>query len=209
LKQRGAAVHGIRKWAMFAAACALLPATALHAEKADKDKPTQIDANRMSSDDARRISIFEGNVVLTKGTILVRADRITVRQDAEGFQISTASGNPARFRQKRDGKEEWIDGEALFIEIDDKKEKVELRDKARIVRDKDEVRGDLISVDTRSEFFSVTGSKSAGTAGNPEGGRVRAVIQPKVRSDDAAGAVAPAAPGNPTAPSAPAKPPAK
>ncbi len=202
-------MRATRKWAMLAAACALLPSTALHAEKADKDKPTQIDANRMSSDDARRISIFEGNVVLTKGTILVRADRITVRQDAEGFQISTASGNPARFRQKRDGKEEWIDGEALFIEIDDKKEKVELRDKARIVRDKDEVRGDLISVDTRSEFFSVTGSKSAGAAGNPEGGRVRAVIQPKARPDEAAGTTAPAAPGSPAPPSAPAKPPAR
>jgi lipopolysaccharide export system protein LptA len=149
------------------------------AEKADKDKPTQIDANRMTSDDARRISIFEGNVVLTKGTILVRAERITVRQDAEGFQISTATGGPARFRQKRDGKDEWIEGEALSIEIDDKKEKVELRDQARITRDKDEVRGDVISVDTRSEFFSVSGGKTTAAGANNEG-RVRAVIQPKV-----------------------------
>lgn len=183
-------------WISFAT---LQPLPAL-AEKADKDKPTQIDANRMSSDDARRISIFEGNVVLTKGTILVRADRITVRQDPEGFQISTASGMPARFRQKRDGKEEWIDGEALVIEIDDKKERVELREKARIVRDKDEVRGDIISVDTRSEFFSVTGGKSAVSGANPEG-RVRAVIQPKVKPDDAP--TAPAAPAS-TTPASPA-----
>jgi lipopolysaccharide export system protein LptA len=204
----GSSLGGIRVWVIVAAAVGMQNATDLRAEKADKDKPTQIDANRMSSDDARRISIFEGNVVLTKGTILVRADRITVRQDAEGFQISTASGTPARFRQKRDGKEEWIDGEALFIEIDDKKEKVELREKARIVRDKDEVRGDLISVDTRSEFFSVTGGKSAITGANPEG-RVRAVIQPKVRSDDSAGTAAPAVLGNQTAPPAPSKPPAR
>lgn len=195
-------------WVIAGALFGLQIATDLRAEKADKDKPTQIDANRMSSDDARRISIFEGNVVLSKGTILVRADRITVRQDAEGFQISTASGTPARFRQKRDGKEEWIEGEALFIEIDDKKEKVELREKARILRDKDEVRGDLISVDTRSEFFSVTGGKSAVTGANPEG-RVRAVIQPKARSDESAGTAAPAVPGNQTAPSAPSKPPAR
>jgi lipopolysaccharide export system protein LptA len=160
----------------------LMAGSIAHAEKADKDKPTQIDANRMTSDDARRISIFEGNVVLTKGTILIRADRITVRQDPEGFQISTAAGKPARFRQKRDGKEEWIEGEALMIEIDDKKEKVELRDQARIVRDKDEVKGDLISVDTRSEFFSVIGGKSTASGANPEG-RVRAVIQPKTSSD--------------------------
>ena len=193
------------------AACAalgamLLPCAGLHAEKADKDKPTQIDANRMSSDDARRISIFEGNVVLTKGTILVRADRITVRQDAEGYQISTASGLPARFRQKRDGKDEWIDGEALSIEIDDRKEKVELRERARIVRDKDEVHGDVISVDTRSEFFSVVGGKSAITGANPEG-RVRAVIQPRARPDDPGAGSGSASQG--TAGSPPAKNPAR
>ena len=147
---------------------AVLTFSSAHAEKADKDKPTQIDANRMTSDDARRISIFEGNVVLTKGTILIRADRITVRQDAEGFQISIATGTPARFRQKRDGKNEWIEGESLSIEVDDKKENIELREQARIVRDKDEVRGDVISVDTRSEFFSVTGGKSAISGTNPE-----------------------------------------
>lgn len=183
---------------------ALLSFSIAHAEKADKDKPTQIDANRMSSDDARRISIFEGNVILTKGTILVRADRITVRQDAEGFQISTASGGPARFRQKRDGKNEWIEGEALSIEIDDKKEKVELRDQARVVRDKDEVRGDVISVDTRSEFFSVTGGKSAVSGANPEG-RVRAVIQPKARSDEPVVAAPASGQHSATPPSAPSK----
>ncbi len=172
---------------------AMAASFAAHAEKADKDKPTHIEANRMSSDDARRISIFEGNVVLTKGTILVRADRITVRQDAEGFQISVATGNPARFRQKRDGKDEWIDGDALTIEIDDKKERVDLRERARISRDKDEVHGDAISVDQRSEFFSVLSGKSVSSAGNPEG-RVRAVIQPKAKPDEPGAAPAAVAP---------------
>jgi lipopolysaccharide export system protein LptA len=175
-----------------------------HAEKADKDKPTQIDADRMTSDDARRISIFEGNVVLTKGTIAIRADRITVHQDPEGFQVSVATGTPARFRQKRDGKNEWIEGEALSIEVDDKKENIELRDQARIVRDKDEVRGDVISVDTRSEFFSVTGGKSAISGANPEG-RVRAVIQPKAKSDSPETLSPGSSPNTATAPSAPVK----
>ena len=172
---------------------ATLPATS-RAEKADKDKPTQIEANRMSSDDARRMSIFEGNVVLTKGTIRITADRIVVRQDVDGFQISTATGTPARFRQKREGKDEWIEGEGLRIEIDDKAEKVELRERAVLLRDKDEVRGDVIDVDTRSEFFTVTSGKSAVTASNPQG-RVRAVIQPKAKPEDAVPGAAPGAAG--------------
>jgi len=176
---------------MLVAITAIVPTA--RAEKADKDKPTNIESNRMSSDDARRISIFEGNVVLTKGTILVRADRITVRQDPEGYQISVATGNPARFRQKRDGKDEWIDGDALTIEIDDKKERIDLREQARILRDKDEVRGDVISVDQRSEFFSVLSGRSVASPANPEG-RVRAVIQPKKSEEP--GSATPAAPKN-------------
>lgn len=189
--------------ALRAAALALilLPAAAL-AEKADKDKPTQIEANRMSSDDARRMSIFEGNVVLTKGTIRIVADRIIVRQDVDGFQISTATGAPAKFRQKREGKEEWIEGEGMRIEIDDKAEKVELRERAVLIRDKDEVRGDIIDVDTRSEFFTVTSGKSAVTSANPQG-RVRAVIQPKNKPEDAVPGTSPSA-----APAATSAPPA-
>jgi len=159
------------------AAAVLFAAFPAHAEKADKNKPAQIEANRMSSDDARRISIFEGNVVLTRGTIAVRADRIVVHQDAEGFQLATATGNPVRFRQKGDpkgGKEGlWIDGEALRIEIDDRDSKIELFDNARVTRDGDEVAGNYIFVDQRSDFFSVSGGQSA------PGSRVRAVIQPK------------------------------
>jgi lipopolysaccharide export system protein LptA len=153
----------------------LLSAFAL-AEKADRDKPTNIEANRMSADDVRRMNIFEGNVVLTKGTITVRADRIVVRQDAEGYQHSTATGRPVRFKQRQDAKEgeaegKWVDGEALRIEIDDKEQKIELFDNARVNRAGDEVTGSYIFVDQRSDFFSVKG-------GGP-GERVKAVIQPK------------------------------
>jgi lipopolysaccharide export system protein LptA len=152
-------------------------------EKADKDKPAQIEANRMSADDARRMNIFEGNVILTKGTLAVRAERIVVRQDAEGYQFTTATGAPVRFKQRQDVKEgekegRWMDGEAMRIEIDDRNQKIELFDNARVSRGGDEVAGNYIFVDQRSEFYSVSSGKDAKSSG----GRVRAVIQPK--SDD-------------------------
>lgn len=166
------------------AATIVLAALPALAEKADKDKPTQIEANRMSADDTRRLNIFEGNVVLTKGTIRITAERVVVRQDPDGFQHATASGAPVRFRQKQDPKEGkegvWVDGEALRVEIDDRNEKVEMFDRARVARDGDEVRGDYIFLDQRSEFFSVSGGKGA------PGGRVRAVIQPKTKPAEGA-----------------------
>lgn len=158
-------------------AVAALTAFSAKAEKADRDKPTQVEANRMTSDEARRISIFEGSVVLTKGTLQLQAERVVVRQDADGFQHASASGSPVRFRQKSDprGGEEgvWIEGEAERIEIDEKNERLELHQSARVTRDKDEVRGSYILYDQRSEFFSVSSAKDA------PGSRVRAVIQPK------------------------------
>ena len=175
-------LHRVRPYASVAASLAVMILTApALAEMADKEKPTNIEANRMSSDDAKRMSIFEGSVVLTKGTVVVRADRIVVHQDAEGFQVATATGKPVRFRQKgdpKDGKEGvWTDGEALEVIIDDRNERVELFQRARITRDQDVVNGEYIFLDQRTNFFSVSTDKGAAPA-SPEG-RVKAVIQPK------------------------------
>jgi lipopolysaccharide export system protein LptA len=174
----------VRAAVSIAAALGLLCAAPLRAEKADLGKPTQVEANRMTSDEARRISIFEGGVVLTKGTLQLQAERVLVRQDADGFQHATATGNPVRFRQKsdpRDGQEgAWMEAEAGRIELDEKNERVELYDNARVTRDKDEVRGAYILYDQRSEFFSVSSAKGA------PGSRVTAVIQPSKPKPEAA-----------------------
>lgn len=158
--------------------CASLPSAAALAERADRDKPTNVEAGRMVADDVRRISTFEGNVVVSKGTMLLRADRIVLRQDAQGSYQATATGSPVRFRQKTDPRGDrpavWVDGEAMRIELDDREQKVELFDKARVTRDQDEVRGDYIFLDQRAETFTVSTGKGSSD------GRVRAVIQPRV-----------------------------
>jgi lipopolysaccharide export system protein LptA len=155
----------------------LLLSFSAQAEKADKEKPTELEANRMSADDVRRLSIFEGNVVLVKGTMRVLADRIVVRQDAEGYQYATANGKPVRFRQRQDPRPpekegRWMEGEAARIEIDERANTVKLFENARVNRGGDEVAGNYILVDQTSEFFSV----SAGKDGDE---RVKMTIQPK------------------------------
>ncbi len=176
------------KLLLLAAAAAVAAAPAL-AERADRDKPINIEADRMTADEQKQVAVFEGRVVLTQGTFVLRADKLTVRQDAAGFQSGVAVGSPATFRQKRDGVDEWIDGEALRIEYDGKTELVELFEKARINRDKDEVRGNYISYDTRSEVFRVQGAKEAQPASRE--GRVRMVIQPKKKDETAPASAAP------------------
>jgi lipopolysaccharide export system protein LptA len=160
----------------LAAAVLTLCAAAALAEQADSTKATDIEANSMKADDVRRLTVFEGNVVVTRGTLKIQADRIVVHQDAEGYQHSTATGAPVRFRQKLDPKPPatdagWMEGEARRIEMDDKSGKIELFDNARVNRAGDEVAGNYILVDQRADFFSVTPGKGDG--------RVRATLQPK------------------------------
>jgi lipopolysaccharide export system protein LptA len=157
------------------AAALALPAWA---EKADRNKPINLEADRVTIDDARQIAIFEGNVVLTQGTLQIRGDRMEVRQDKEGFKQGTTSGNLASFRQKRDGNDEYIEGWAERIEYDSRIETMQMFNRARLKRGQDEVRGNYISYDARTEFFQVTGGTRTAATGGTEG-RVRAVIQPK------------------------------
>ncbi|HEX4985630.1 MAG TPA: lipopolysaccharide transport periplasmic protein LptA [Burkholderiales bacterium] len=161
------------------------------AEKADRDKPVNVEADRVDLDDAKKVAVFIGNVTLTQGTLSIKGDKIIVKQDADGFQYGIAYGNPAHFRQKREGYDEYIEGYSERLEYDGKADKVQMFTNARIQRGDDEVRGDYISYNAVTEFFQVIGGgKSAATSGNPHG-RVRAVIQPKPK----AGA-APSAPGS-------------
>jgi lipopolysaccharide export system protein LptA len=148
------------------------------AEKADRDKPVNIESDSMISDEAKKIATFEGKVVLTQGSLVIRADRIVVRQDSDGFYQGVASGKPATFRHKRDGDGGNIDAEAFRIEYDNKLERVEFFNGARLRRDSgDDIRGDFISYDAKTERFTV---KSTGeTAGTDREGRVRMTIMPK------------------------------
>lgn len=174
------------------------------AEKADAEKPVNIEADRVSVDDVKKLQTFEGNVQLVKGTLIIRAERIVVSQDDDGYQrgVATGSGSTlARFRQKREGVDEYIEGEAERIEHDAQSEKTEFFNRARVKSGQDEVRGQFISYDARNEQYVVTSGPDGTRAKPGSNERVRAVIQPKNKKEDAAGK-----PGSTNAPPRPATP---
>lgn len=153
-------------------------ATPAQSERADRTKPVNLEADRVTLDDVKQLAVFEGNVVLTQGTLTIRADRMQVQQDAKGFKYGTAFGNLASFRQKREGMDEYIEGYAERIEYDGNAERVQLFNRAYLKKGGDDVSGNYISYDSVNELFRVVGGgKAAATPNNPEG-RVRAVIQP-------------------------------
>jgi len=182
------------RFIFFAACCALvLTAITGRAEKADREKPVHLEADRVTVDDIKQLSTFEGNVVLTQGTLVIRGDRMEVREDKEGFKYGTTWGNLAYFRQKRDGVDEYIEGWAERIEYDGRADKLQMFNRASLKRGQDEVHGNYISYDGNTEFFQV---KSASKAAAPADRRVRAVMQPKPKDKPAAAPPVPLKPAD-------------
>lgn len=175
-----------RALAVVAALAAAGAVVSVHAERADRDAPMQVEADTLRYDDAQRTSVFTGRVFITKGTIRIRAQRVEVRQDEQGYQFGVATGNAterAFYRQKREGLDEYIEGEAERIEYDGRADRVTLRGQAELRRYRgtalaDRTVGAVIVYDNRDDTFSVDGARDRpGAEGSA--GRVRATLTPR------------------------------
>ena len=183
----------LRSFALVFAGLAALAAAPAQAEKADRFKPLNVEADLPGKIDLlNQHVVFNGNVVVTKGTMTIRASRIEVRESPDGYHTAVAFGSPsqhATFRQKRDAPDEYIAGDAERLEYDGKSDVIRFVNNASVRRlrgseTSDEISGNLVTYDSGTEVFNVTGGAPA-TASNP-GGRVRAVLTPKEGSAAAA-----------------------
>ena len=182
-----------RSFALVFTGLAALAAAPAQAEKADRFKPLNVEADLPGKIDLlNQHVVFNGNVVVTKGTMTIRANRIEVRESPDGYHTAVAFGSPsqhATFRQKRDAPDEYIAGDAERLEYDGKSDVIRFVNNASVRRLRgsetaDEISGNLVTYDSGTEVFNVTGGAPA-TASNP-GGRVRAVLTPREGSAAAA-----------------------
>ena len=171
--------------ALFALLALVAPLA--HAEKADREKPINLEADSISMDDINKVQILEGNVILTQGTMQILTSKLVVTQDIDGFQKGVATGGAnglARFRQKREGRDEYIEGEAERIVHDARSEKTEFFVRGWVKSGQDEVKGPYISYDALTEKYLVTtGTGQTKSASGAPQARVRAIIQPKSKDD--------------------------
>ena len=159
-----------------------LVAPLAHAEKADREKPINLEADSISMDDINKVQILEGNVILTQGTMQILTSKLVVTQDIDGFQKGVATGGAnglARFRQKREGRDEYIEGEAERIVHDARSEKTEFFVRGWVKSGQDEVKGHYISYDALTEQYLVTNAGETKSAKGAPQARVRAISQPK------------------------------
>lgn len=181
-----------------------------YAEKADRDKPMNVEADDLRHDDLKQTSVFTGKVVATKGSIVIRGARLEVRQDPEGFQhglITAEPGKRAFWRQKREGADEYLEGEAETIDYDGKGDRVKFIGRAEMRRYRgttlaDETQGSLITYENTTDVFTVDGTtRGALQPSASAGGRVRAVLSPRAAASAASAPAAVASRAAPLRPS--------
>lgn len=163
------------KFRIVAGLCALLLSFTVHAEKADRNKPINLEADTVTLDDIKKLSIYEGNVIVTQGTMMLRADRVQVVQNDQGLQSVSAVGRPVAFRQKLDGSDDFVEGFSDRMEYNGVTSQLELIGQAKLRRGQDELHGAQISYNAGTEFYRVIGQPNAQTPA----GRVHGVIRPK------------------------------
>jgi lipopolysaccharide export system protein LptA len=185
---------GGRRAAFVAVALALAGACA-HAERADRGKPmsvTSAGANPDVVDLKKHSAVFVGNVIITQGTLEIHADRVEVSEDPDGQRLGTAYGSaehPATFRQKRDGEDEYSEGDATRIEYDSAANRVRFVGAAHLRMLKgtvvtDQANAALITYDTATDTIKL-GSGDAGTPAASSAGRTTVVFTPKAPSSSA------------------------
>lgn len=168
-------------------AATLVPAQAL---QSDKTQPIQVEADAMHYNDVKQTSVFTGNVVVTKGSLVIRAARVEVVQTPQGYDDATAFGTPnklATYAQTLDAQPGQptpsMFGSAVTIHYDGKSDVVTFTGQATLDRLSDgkltdRAQGEVITYNDLTDVFTVVGGKAGATPSNPNG-RVRVMLSPR------------------------------
>ena len=157
------------------------------AEKADSLLEAKYSAGYTIFDGKKNIITLSGHIELTRGTLIVQADRGVVSDGGEksrNFVLYGDAGGQVFFRQKRDGGTDlWLEGNADRVEYDEKTELVKFITKARVrylegKRVTQEQAGEFLSYDSLNDVFIATNSSSGKYV--PGAGRVTLTIEPKL-----------------------------
>jgi len=183
-------VAGSRAAPVLLAAMLAAVGASAHAEKADRGKPMSVTSAGQAPDvvDLKKHSaVFTGDVVITQGTLEIHADRVEVSEDPDGQRLGYAFGSatrPATFRQKRDGVDEYSEGDAQRIEYDSAANRVRFVGAAHLRMLKgtvvtDQASAALITYDTATDTVKLGSGASEGVAASSAGVRTTVVFTPK------------------------------
>ena len=137
----------------------LLPVTSLGLAS-DRDQPINIEADRVTLNEKTGHSVYEGNVYLQQGTLVLQGSKMTVQLNDNSIDTLVLTGDPATYRQRPDGKESDQHAEAGRIEFYAKEDRIILLENARAWQSGDkELSSDRIVFDLKSDTVNAGSNK--------------------------------------------------
>ena len=135
------------------------------------DATIYLEADQVDIDDKQGISIYVGNVKLTRGGMTITSDKMTVYRDKKDLKKVIAVGTPVHLRQVATATSKEMTGEGQRIEYDAQNGELLLNENAKLHQESNEFTGNFIRYNVNSETVK------AGKGATP-GERVRVVIHP-------------------------------
>ena len=157
-----------------------------------EEPSTQILSNTLHYDEAKKLSTFTGNVIMTRGLLTMTAEKLELREDPEGFQHGTATTGPGKLvqiRQEKPENFEVLEGIGQRADYNGKDEIFDLIGQAVVTRyicgkPFDTISGQQVRYNQKTDVYEAfSGPQSV----NP-GGRVRSIAQPRAKIDAAVAA---------------------
>lgn len=132
----------------------MLMSTAALAKNTDFSQPIEVNADRNEASLKQQMLVYSGNVIVKQGTLLIKADKLTVDRSAgEGKEVFIAVGRPAVYSQVLDG-EKPIQASAEEIRYAMATRVLTLTGKAEITQSGSLVRSAKIEYDLVKEQLS-------------------------------------------------------
>lgn len=184
----------------------LIAAPAARAERADRNQPMVVESDGGSKaatvDLTRRITTLSGHVVISQGTLQIRAEKVEIHEDSPGRFQATALGSaaqPATFHQKRDRVDEVIEAQALRVDYDGTNDRIRFSGDARmqVLRAgvvADEARAASIVYDQPTDTITFDGGAAPTPGAAP--GRARLVFVPRAADAPASAPLPPTPPSS-------------
>ena len=121
------------------------PALAL---ESDQQQPLSLESDAAEMDEAKRLSVYTGKVIVRQGTLEIHADQVTIHHAVDKRpELIIATGQPATYQQRVEGEERPIQAEALRMEYQATKDEITLIDQAVVFQGTDTFRSDRIVYD--------------------------------------------------------------
>ncbi len=177
--QLGYLLHPIR--ALFSLILFALPLHSFALEE-DRSQPIEVSANQATLDDKQSLAVYEGNVVLTQGSLIIKADKLTIKAAKNG-QVDevVATGKLAEFTQTPEPNKDPIIAKAEHITYSVAQEKIVLTRSASVIQNKNLFQGSVITYDIKQQKLSASGPSETQTEGQSTG-RVKMILPPPLTS---------------------------